>query len=143
MKAEHIPLIVSFDFDSTLQLDVLDEDGDAMTHAPNDEIIEKVWDHHERGNKVILVTTRLDKFMDEVREFVLENKLPILPEDIHNTNMDWKRNTLKRLKVDIHFDDNPDELRRIRHSNTRGILVETPPLNDNSDKLNDGNNDEA
>jgi acid phosphatase class B len=122
-------LIVSFDFDSTLQLEVIDADGDVVGHAPNKEIIDLVHLHHSKGNKVILVTTRMDKFMDEVRQFIEDNDLPISPEDIHNTNMSWKRNTLKRLKVDIHFDDNVDELKRIKHvSNIVGRLVETPPI---------------
>ena len=129
--------IISFDFDSTLQIPVIDADGDEVGHVPNPEMISKVFEHHELGHKVIIVTTRLDKFMDEVHQFVKDNDLPIAPEDIHNTNMTWKRNTLRRLKVNVHFDDNPDELRRIRHApNILGRLVEAEPIKES------GENDE-
>ena len=38
--------------------------------------------------------------------------------------MTWKRNTLKRLKINIHYDDNPDELKRIKHTSIKGVLIE-------------------
>lgn len=95
---------VSFDFDDTLY-----------------KVIDKLIAHYEAGDEIYIVTTRMDEDMQEVRDFVEKYKLPVI--GIYNTNFSWKRNTLKRLQIDLHYDDNVEELARIRHTRIKGRLV--------------------
>lgn len=105
---------VSFDFDATLCYDFL--------KAPNKKVIEKMKEHDAAGDYIMIVTTRMDKDMPEIHEFIKKHDLPV--KEVHNTNFTWKRNTLKRLKVDMHYDDNPEEYHRVRCSCIRFILVD-------------------
>jgi len=117
---------VSFDFDDTLQSSLEPDRNFPMNNwhgAINRNIEELVHFHANRGDEVIIVSTRYDieENKQEIEEFIKIHKLPI--KDIFLTNFKWKRNTLKRLKVDMHFDDNLDELKRLKHTSVKGIHV--------------------
>lgn len=124
-----MPKIISFDFDNTTTLHKWDYDkGDYVrgedgypVSFPNPRIIQKMRDHAKIGNKVIIVTSRYDKWKQEIIDFVKEHKLPV--QEIHCTNMSWKANKLKKLGASMHYDDDPDELRRLKHKGITGILV--------------------
>ena len=111
--------IVSFDFDDTiysLQWDPEERDykrdkNGEIIGVLNPEIAAKIKEYHNNGWKVIIVTTRDEKWKQEVLDFVKKHNLPI--EEFHFTNGAWKRNTLKRLGVKVHFDDHKDELKRL------------------------------
>jgi hypothetical protein len=124
--------IVSFDFDSTIAKHPVDEQGDIDYNdiIPNEYIINKINEHISLGDKVILVTTRLNEWMWEVKNFIKKYEIPIKEENIYNTDGHWKVKMLNRMDVALHYDDNPDEIRLLKsyikyHQNngTRGILV--------------------
>ena len=122
--------VVSFDFDDTLQLTPWDSEkadwagydlDNQPLSFPNERIFDILRQYKEKDWKVIIVTTRNDEYMPEVHEFIKKHNLPV--EEVHNTNMSWKKNTLKRLNVHTHYDDNKDELRKLKHTKIIGKLV--------------------
>lgn len=124
-----MPKIISFDFDNTTTLHKWNNDtGDYIRGKegypapfPNERIIKKMRDHAMKGDKVIIVTSRYDKWKQEVIDFVKKHTLPV--QDIHCTNMNWKVNTLKKLGALMHYDDDPDEIKRLKQEGIIGVLV--------------------
>lgn len=110
-------MLVSFDFDDTLIIHDVDQDYS----YPNMEMINKLKEYVKNGDKVVIVTTRFAEHKQEVVDFVKLYELPV--DSIYCTDHSWKRNTLKRLGVEIHYDDNKDEIRRLKHTKVKGFLV--------------------
>jgi len=107
---------VTFDFDDTISLHVIDDP------VPNFTIIEKIKEHQKAGDRVSLLTTRMDNSMDFVKEFIKEYDLSF--DNIWNTNFEWKLADIIKKNIDIHYDDNPYELYNIQHNDTcieRGV----------------------
>jgi len=101
--------IISFDFDDTLtKPEYSEEDGIWVSSGPNLETIAEMNKFHKEGYTVIIVTSRYDKDMEEVRNFVQKYSLPV--SGIYNTNGELKGPMLKELGVMKHFDDCPDEI---------------------------------
>jgi len=125
-------------FDDTIAKNVPKDPSDPegyQIQVPNEKIINAIKGHIARGDKVILVTTRMDEYMQEVHEFLRQHNIPIAEEDVYNTNMNWKRRTLKRLGVDIHYDDYKEELKRIKNvPGIRGVLVKEEVSNSERSK---------
>jgi len=92
---------VSFDFDDTLCCSLY---GDPLW-----EVVNLMKAHHEKGDEIFIVTTRMHYHMPEVDMFVESYNLPVKKENRHCTNMKYKNDTLKKLGIEKHFDDNPDE----------------------------------
>lgn len=129
-EAETEQKIASFDFDDTifaLQWDpqtkdyIRDEDG-YPTGKLNKDIETKINDYHNQGWKVVLVTSRSEKWLQECIDFAKEHNLPI--DEFYATNGNYKVSKLKRLKATVHYDDDIDELRKLKHTNVKGIRVE-------------------
>jgi hypothetical protein len=96
---------VSFDFDDTLC---------NSTHGqPLWEVVNHMKEHHEKGDEIFIVTTRMHYHMPEVDMFVQKHDLPVKKENRHCTNMEYKFKTLKELGIHKHFDDNPEEFDRM------------------------------
>ena len=112
-------MLVSFDFDDTLNIIDLDQER----CYPNQKMIDKLLDYVKNGDKVIIVTTRYSEHKQDILDFIRANELPIDKDDVYCTEHTWKRNTLKRLGVEIHYDDNKDEIRKLRHTKVKGFLV--------------------
>lgn len=110
-------LRVSFDFDDTLCL--IDNPFDRSYSTsydifPNKEMIKKFLEYKNTDGIVYIVSSRLkipDNFKD-IRSFCELNKLD--PEAIYLTDFDYKVNTLDALNIDIHYDDNIEEIEMIK-----------------------------
>jgi FMN phosphatase YigB (HAD superfamily) len=131
--------IVSFDFDSTLLMNFWDDEKndyirneDGTTFGfPNQENIKKIKEYNNKGWKVIIVTSRLDEEKQEVIDFVDKYELPI--EDIHCTNSQLKIDTLKRLGVLVHYDDNPEEIQAIQDDPENIKVIPVPKTIDQAE----------
>lgn len=100
--------IISFDFDDTLtKPEFSDEEGMWISQGPNEKWISKMRELYDEGNTIIIVTSRYDKDMEEVRHFVQEHNLPV--SGIYNTNGADKAPLLEQLGVALHFDDDERE----------------------------------
>ena len=67
----------------------------------------------DRGDEVHIVTTRMDRWREDtlthLREWGVLDRLT----GIHFTNGEWKAETLSALRVQVHHDDDQDELDRL------------------------------
>jgi hypothetical protein len=123
---------VSFDFDNTiflLEKDPEDDfsykfdpkDPDIPLGKINEKIVDLILKYKSDGYKVICVTSRMAKYKKQVEDVIRENRLPI--SEIYCTNGQDKANTLKRLGVIKHYDDDMFEIIGLKNSGIEGVLV--------------------
>jgi len=124
--------IVSFDFDNTiflLEKDPEDDfsykfdpkDPDIPLGKINQKIADLIFNYNSNGYKVICVTSRMAKYKKQVEDVIRENSLPI--SEIYCTNGQDKVDTLKRLGVLKHYDDDKFQIMELENSGIEGILV--------------------
>jgi len=104
---ESSPQIITVDFDDTLKMT---EDG-----RPNPIVITKVKELKAEGAKVYIVTSRKDtrdNFL-HIDDFLDSNDVSY--DGIHLTNMKDKWYTVNELGSDMHFDDDDEEFKAIKH----------------------------
>lgn len=115
--------LVTFDFDDTLTTPTSDGNGGFTSggSTPNKETLTKLKELSERGYEIAIVTSRIDTqtSKNRISTFIMEHELPI-SRGVIFTNGDWKAATLEELGSVLHYDDDPEELRRIEE---RGISV--------------------
>lgn len=98
---------VSFDFDDTLSLE----------RWQNKAMMLK-----EEGKTVYIVTRRQEE--DSRAVYEVADKVGIPRSRVYFTNGKMKWETIKRLGIGTHYDNNPDEIRLIReNTEAKGILV--------------------
>ena len=104
--------LVSFDFDNTLVYDETE---------PRKEYFNKMSEEKRLGNKVIVVTSRVESDSDrkQIYSFVKDYGLDI-EHDIHFTNLKLKADTLVELGVHRHYDDSGEEIKAAKQ---KGIEV--------------------
>lgn len=101
--------IISFDFDDTLtKPEFSEEDWMWVGKDPNMKTISEMRKLYDEGYEIVIVTSRRDEDMEEVRNFAQKHNLPV--SGIYNTNGELKGPLLKQLGVMKHFDDCPDEI---------------------------------
>lgn len=110
-------MIVTFDFDLTLLLPKVDNPHPKA----NVEFVAKFKEHLENGDTVYIVTSRNDSptSKQEILSFLRIHNLD--NDGIYFTNGELKAITLKRLKADLHYDDDPEELAAARQVGIRAI----------------------
>ena len=102
---------VSFDFDNCLQLGYVQLMADR---------------HYKWEDDVHVVTTRNGDF-DNLDLFEVTDEIGIPRENVHFTNQQLKLDTLLRIGVNLHYDDDTvevDDINRNGGDTIRGILVE-------------------
>ena len=121
--------IVSFDFDSTIfMLEFDDEEGDYKRDpetgwaigTPNPSVIEMIKKYNQDGWKVIIVSSRSDQGRQQIEDLVRELGLPV--QEIYCTNGEAKVNTLIRLGVSKHYDDDMFEVAMIREKSKIEVI---------------------
>jgi len=116
-EKELAPQVVTVDFDDTIRMlkkFKSKDKGKPDTHA-NKIVIEKIKEFKADGAKVYIVTSRKETQDNKlfIDDFLDEN---IIGHDgIHLTDLDDKWYNLKVLGSDIHFDDDDEEFKAIRH----------------------------
>ena len=99
---------VSFDFDDTL----------TQERWQNKAMMLK-----EEGKTVYIVTRRQDEQNDAV--YAIADKIGVPRSRVYFTNGKMKWETIKRLGIGTHYDNNEDEIRLIReNTEAKGILVQ-------------------
>ena len=99
---------VSFDFDDTLTQERYQMKAMALK---------------EEGKTVYIVTRRQEE--DDNAVYEVADKIGIPHSRVYFTNGKMKWETIKRLGIGTHYDNNEDEIRLIReNTEARGILVE-------------------
>ena len=98
---------VSFDFDDTL-----------TTRKGKEALVRRL----SAGDVVYIITRRSERFKKAVIDFAKGYRIPLYRVIFTGGKMKWE--SVKRYKIDVHYDNNPDELKLIReHTDSRGILI--------------------
>jgi hypothetical protein len=109
--------LVSFDFDDTLV---------AFKAQKPTTLLRRLCEHLKQGDDVIVVTARSDDFekvfgVRRPDSWLEEWGLPSIP--VIRTNWRLKGPTLKRLGVDLHYDDRPAEIRSAQKHGVTAVQV--------------------
>jgi len=111
---------ISFDWDNTISMSYMDEDSEEpkfIHQGYNQEFIDKMINYIKEGHDVWIVTSRdrdlEDHFPQErityhLRTLGIINYFP--PERIIYTNRELKAPTLLHLGIDLHHDDDLEEI---------------------------------
>jgi len=104
---ESAPKVVTVDFDDTIRMT---EDGN-----PNPIVITKIRKFKAHGAKVYIVTSRKDTMDNKlfIDDFLDTHDVP--HDGIYLTNMKDKWYNVNELGSDMHFDDDDEEFKAIRH----------------------------
>lgn len=111
---------ISFDWDNTISMSYMDEDSESpkfIHQGYNQEFIDKMINYIKEGHDVWIVTSR-DRSLEEhfpqerityhLRTLGIINYFP--PERIVYTNRELKAPTLLYLGIDLHHDDDLEEV---------------------------------
>lgn len=98
---------ISFDFDYTLMFPSGD---DSLIGKPNTEFVNKFKRHMVSGDEVYIVTSRNENVSsrNQITKFCQKNGLR--PKKIIATNGKIKAPTLQELGIELHYDDDPQEM---------------------------------
>jgi hypothetical protein len=113
-EAQNRPLKVSFDFDNTLaKLDLSIASAYDSILKPNEAVIKKFRAHEAHGDTIYVVTARADLSDNkrDIRSFLAQHNLKV--RGIYFTSGIPKAEILRKLDIDMHYDDNPEELEAI------------------------------
>jgi hypothetical protein len=126
--------VVTFDFDCTLVVAEYDRRWRAMVpkRQPNAEMIDRMWEYHEAGYTVGIVTARDESgegLMEgygciSVPDFVAEHNLPV--DFIRYTNNQLKAPLLLELGSELHHDDDYAEIECCKRHGVNVYRVHQP-----------------
>tara|TARA_B100000282_G_scaffold250154_1_gene194366 strand:+ start:509 stop:886 length:378 start_codon:yes stop_codon:yes gene_type:complete len=120
--------IVTFDFDDTLTLPHYDEEEELWIAGlePNKKTISALKKFASKGYEVKIVTSRhgTGKHKKDVATFAKKHNLPI--KDIIFTNGKYKADTLERIGSVLHYDDDTEEISRIKSKGIKIIHIKHP-----------------
>jgi hypothetical protein len=127
-------MVVTFDFDVTLLYRTLefDEDGDVVFphrivgDGRNPLGFSHLLDHLDAGDEVHIVTSRLPSRLPEVEGWLGKWGVRGRLAGIHATGGQWKASTVAELGAAVHYDDDNEELERLR-SPARGVPIPPHP----------------
>jgi ADP-ribose pyrophosphatase YjhB (NUDIX family) len=111
---------ISFDWDNTISMSYLDEDSEEpnfIHQGYNQEFIDKMINYIKEGHEVWIVTSRDRELEDHFPQERITYHLKTLgiinyfpPERIIYTNRELKAPTLLYLGIDLHHDDDLEEV---------------------------------
>lgn len=119
--------VISFDFDGVLHRSVIQGTTDPINYdqpkswSPFKESFDIIFKEALKGNKIVIVSKRMESMNLFIAEFVDIHKLPV--SEIHCTNCQSKYHKLKNLKVDTHYDDCEDLIEELEGSGISFVLV--------------------
>ena len=120
--------LVTFDFDDTLTLPHYDEEEELWTTGlePNKKTISAMKKFASKGYEVKIVTSRhgTGNHKKDVANFAKKHNLPV--KDIIFTNGKYKADTLERIGSVLHYDDDTEELSRIKSKGIKVIHIKHP-----------------
>ena len=105
-------MIVSFDFDDTLANNVVCKKTRTVVLELNHAMYDILLNHYNNGDECIILTARdEDHFsISEIDDFLIKHNLYDLFNKIIFTNNELKGRYAKHHNVDLHYDDNEEQL---------------------------------
>tara|TARA_Y100001938_G_scaffold144096_1_gene218104 strand:+ start:7351 stop:8397 length:1047 start_codon:yes stop_codon:yes gene_type:complete len=111
---------ISFDWDNTISMSYMDEESEDVKfihQGYNQEFIDRMLNYIKEGHNVFIVTSRVYKLEADFPKERITYHLKTLgiinyfpPERIIYTNRELKAQTLLNLKIDLHHDDDIEEI---------------------------------
>ena len=97
-------------------------------YLPNLETIETMKALASQGHEIAIVTSRpfTSGSKEKITFFIMEHELPV-ERDIVFTNGEWKADFLEQMGVVCHYDDDLEELSRIKDKGIAVVEVPHPP----------------
>jgi len=110
---------ISFDYDNTIRAKDIPGNLDGLIH----KTINRMWDHKQRGDNLIVVTSRDDteENRQEIKKFLKRISMPDLP--LYLTSGMPKVETLKKHNIDLHYDDDCEEALYNERQGIKTIIV--------------------
>ena len=122
--------LITFDFDDTLTLPIKDKEGYWISggNVPNMETIAAMKEMGARGHEIAIVTSRICSTgsKERIATFIMEHELPVARDPVF-TNGEWKADILEEMDAALHYDDDKEELRRIKAKGISVVEVPHPP----------------
>lgn len=110
---------VSFDFDDTITQTIFDLNDPHVFKKVglNQGTLEAMRDHVKKGDEIYIVTSRKysDESLQEIEEDLRRAGVSQHVRDIIHVG-DYKATTLQRLGIELHYDDDIEEIKRIPDS---------------------------
>ena len=96
-------------------------------YQPNAETIATAKEMDERGHDIAIVTsrTRTPGSDRKIGAFIMEHELPVT--QVIFTNGRWKADLLEEMGSVLHYDDNKEELQRIKAKGISVVEIPHPP----------------
>ena len=121
--------LVTFDFDDTLTVPFKDKEGFWLSggYQPNFDTIKILQDTSAQGHVVSIVTSRpyTEGSEKKIKAFVEKYELPV--DELVFTNGGWKADVLEEMASILHYDDDLEELERIKAKGIAVIEIPHPP----------------
>lgn len=73
------------------------------------------------GHEVYVVTARHDDNLDDVKK--VAEAIGIKLSNVYATNGRDKVDTIKKLRINLHYDNNPDQVKMIKDAGIKAILA--------------------
>ena len=137
---------ISFDWDNTISMSYLDEKSPEtkfVHQGYNQEFIDKMLNYIKEGHEVWIVTSRVRDLEDEFPEERITwhlNTLGIInyfpPERIIYTNRELKAPTLLHLGIELHHDDDVEEIIACKEAGIE--CIRALEIHEDSDKVAKG-----
>lgn len=122
--------LITFDFDDTLTLPFKDKEGYWVSggYLPNLETIATMKEWAIQDHEIAIVTSRpfTAGSKEKITFFIMEHELPV-ERDIVFTNGEWKAGFLEDMGSVCHYDDDLEELSRIKAKGIAVVEVPHPP----------------
>ena len=137
---------ISFDWDNTISMSYLDEDSRVpkfIHQGYNQEYIDKMINYIKEGHEVWIVTSRVRDLEDDfpkerityhLRTLGIINYFP--PERIIYTNRELKAPTLLHLGIELHHDDDLEEIIACKEAGIK--CIRALEIHEDSDKVAKG-----
>lgn len=115
--------MISFDFDDTLTLPVMEDGIWVSTTEPNETVV-SLLRHLSNTHDIAIVSTRNDIGKDEILEFVEKHNIPV--DIVKVTGGELKAATLNEIGSVLHFDDCVEDATKNRSEGILTIIVPHP-----------------
>ncbi len=120
--------LATFDFDDTLVMPMWsDEDGYWTSSTdPNKKTISAMKGLHSKGFEIAIVTSRhgTSEHKRTIGTFVKKHGLPV--KRVIFTNGKWKADTLDKMGSILHYDDDKEEITRIKAKGIKTVEIPHP-----------------
>jgi acid phosphatase class B len=130
----HSPEVVTFDFDDTILMTRDDSDWGVVQDKPNKNVIKDLHYWSRNADRIYIVTSRYRNregkghypkghpaYRTSIEDFLKEQGIYV--NGVYFTNGKLKAPTLQKLGSELHYDDDPEEIRVAKSAGIKTVEV--------------------